>query len=296
MATVTDREKALGSFLRARRERLDPTDHGLPPGGRRRALGMRREEVALLAGVSTQYYTRLEQGHDRHPSPPVLDALARVLRLDEHGRAHLGQLVDSSGSRRRRRRPSRERVRPDLERLLELWPDQAAIVLGRYRDVLAANALAGAVNPSFVPGRNLIRDVFLDDGAREVYRDWAQVAGEGVAALRASVGADVDDPRLNELVGELSVRSEEFRRTWARHDVREKPVGRKTFNNPLVGPLTLQVESFAMSGADRQILFVFYADPDSEDGRSLQLLAQLTHRLGPVAADPLHLDRPTVAE
>lgn len=278
--SMTVRDNALGAFLRARRELLNPVDHGLPGGGRRRVLGLRREEVALLAGVSPHYYTRLEQGRDRHPSPPVLDALARVLQLDVHARAHLDRLADSSGSARRRR-PQPERIRPELEGLLHLWTDQAAVVLGRYRDVLAANALATALNPSFTPGRNTVRDVFLDPGAQETYVDHEEIAGGGVAALRASVGADVDDPRLNELVGELSVRSEEFRQMWARHDVREKPGGCKRFNNPLVGPLRLRFEAFSVGDADRQFLYVFYAEPGTDDARSLQLLAQLAHGVTP---------------
>ena len=271
----------LGEFLRARRELLDPAAHGLPPAARRRVPGLRREEVALLAGMSAHYYTRLEQGRDHHPSPQVLDALARVLDLDAEARAHLAQLAESVAPGRRRRRPPPERVRPELVSLLGSWPEQAAIVLGRYRDVLAANPLATALNPAFRPGVNLLRFVFLEPAAHEIYPDREEVARDGVAALRANVGGDVDDPRLAELVGELSVRSAEFRTMWARHDVHAKPSGTKRFRSPLVGPVALRFEPFAVSRADRQYLCLFFAEPGTDDARSLELLARLVHGADP---------------
>jgi transcriptional regulator with XRE-family HTH domain len=273
---VADRSNPLGDFLRARRELVDPAAHGLPPAVRRRVAGLRREELALLAGMSAHYYARLEQGRDRHPSPPVLDALARVLDLDAEARAHLGDLAASAGTPRVRRRPQPERVRPEVALLLSQWTDQAAIVLGRHRDVLAANALATALVPAFRPGVNLLRYVFLEPAAREVYLDWEDIAWDGVSALRASVGGDVDDVRLAELVGDLSLRSAEFRRMWASHTVRTKTGGVKRIRNPLVGRVDLRFEPFAVPQSDRQLLCLFFAEPGSADAQSLRLLSQLT--------------------
>ncbi len=266
-------DNALGDFLRARRRLVDPADLELPEGGRRRAPGLRREELAFLAGVSGHYYARLEQGRDRHRSAAVLDALARVLGLDEEATRHLHRLADPPPPRRRRaRRP--ELARPSLLALVAQWTDQPAVVVGRHRDVLAANDLAVALNPGFTPGRNLLRDVFLDPSAREVYVDWADVARGAVAGVRASAGDDLDDPRLTALVGELSLKSEEFRAMWARHDVRARAEGLKRYRHPLVGEIALQFEAFGVSGTDGQTLFVFFAEPGTRDGDSLRLLGE----------------------
>jgi transcriptional regulator with XRE-family HTH domain len=180
----------------------------------------------MLAGVSGPYYTRLEQGRDRHPSPQILDAIGRALRLDEQASAHLHRLAQAS-SPPRKPPPAAEEVPPGLLRLLDGWTRQPAVIIGRYRDVLAANRVAQTLNPGFVPGRNLLRHVFLDPEGREYYLDWADIAEGAVAGLRASAGAEPDDPRLAELVGELSVKSDDFRQLWARHDVRVRVSGRK---------------------------------------------------------------------
>jgi transcriptional regulator with XRE-family HTH domain len=255
---MTTSENPLGDFLRARRELVDPTDLGLPEYGRRRVKGLRREELAFLAGVSSHYYARLEQGRDRHPSDHVLAAVARVLGLDDDAVGHLRSLAQPVPSRRRRpRRP--EQVRPGLTHLMSRWADQPAVVVGRYRDVLAATDLASLVNPGFAPGRNLLRDTFLDPAAREVYLDWEAIAEGAVAGLRASAGTELDDPRLTDLVGELSIKSEEFRRMWARHDVH-------------VRDITLDFESFSVHGVVGQTLFVFFAEPDSAAEQALTLL------------------------
>ena len=168
----------------------------------------------MLAGVSADYYIRLEQGRDQHPSAQVLDALARVLQLDDYATAHLHRLA-APPARRRRRTPRPEKVPASILRLIASWSHTPAYVYGRYMDVLAANPLATAVAPYHAPGHNLVRAAFLDPRVRDMYDDWEYVTESTVAGLRALVGPDVDDPRLNELVGELSVRSERFRQLWA---------------------------------------------------------------------------------
>jgi transcriptional regulator with XRE-family HTH domain len=227
----------------------------------------------LLAGVSSHYYARLEQGRDRNPSASVLDALATVLDLDEEGRRHLHQLAQPAAPRRRRVRRA-ERIRPGLAQLLDRWVEQPAVVVGRHRDVLAANALAIALHEGFTPGRNLLRDVFLDP-IRETYLDWNEVAEGAVAGVRSAVGSDLDDPRLTELIGELSLKSREFRAMWARHDVRERTAGVKRYDNPLVGEIELDYQTFAVTGAVGQTLFLFTAEPGSKHADSLRLLASI---------------------
>jgi transcriptional regulator with XRE-family HTH domain len=269
-----DADNRIGEFLRARRERVRPEDVGLPDFGRRRVPGLRREELATLAGVSVDYYVRLEQGRERHPSEQVLDALARALQLDETETAHLQELARPA-PRRRRAAARPERIRPELQRLLDSWSHTPAWVLGRRMDVLAANAMARAIHSGFTKGHNVIRDAFLDPAMREFYPDWEQVALESVAALRGSVGPDLDDPALTELVGELSLKSPEFRRMWARHDVREKTHGVKRLNHPLVGELELSYETFTVAGSPGQMLIAYQAEPGSASERALALLSSM---------------------
>jgi transcriptional regulator with XRE-family HTH domain len=270
-----DTDNRLGEFLRARRELTRPGDFGLPSSGRRRVPGLRREEVAMLAGVGVDYYVRLEQGRDKHPSEQVIDALARVYSLDDEGVAHLRELARPvTRTRRRPRRP--ERVSPSLLRLLDAWPNTPAMVVGRYLDVLANNQLAAAVNHCCVEGRNQVRVVFLEPEARHIYADWPTIAVDTVASLRAGAGADLDDPRLTDLVGELSLKSEDFRRLWARHDVRAKTTGTKRFLHPMVGELTLSFESFSVNGAPGQQLIVYHAEPGSPTEQALALLATMS--------------------
>ncbi|MEU7768817.1 helix-turn-helix transcriptional regulator [Nocardia sp. NPDC049190] len=269
-----DSDNRLGAFLRARRELARPENFGMSGGGQRRVAGLRREEIALLAGVSADYYVRLEQGRDKHPSEQVIVALARVFALDDEGTAHLRELARPAVRRPRTpRRP--ERVGPGLRQLLDAWPHTPALVLGKYLDVLVANPLAEAVNSCSVPGVNQVRMVFLDPEARDLYPDWPAVAADTVASLRATAGTDLDDPRLTELVGELSLKSEQFRQLWARHDVRVKTAGIKRFRNPMVGELTLSYETFAVNGAPGQLLIAYHAEPGSASGRSLALLGSL---------------------
>ena len=269
---MIDEDNPLGEFLRARRALLRPDDLDLPAYGRRRVQGLRREELAMLAGVSPHYYARLERGSDRHPSPQVIDALAQVLGLDEQAHAHLRELATAAPPRRRPQR-RREKLVPGLEALLSRWTADPVVVIGRYRDVLAATDLAARVNPAFRRGTNLLRHTFLDPESRGVYLDWEDVARGAVAGLRASVGADVSDPRLTELVGELSVGSQDFRRLWARHDARERTDGSKGFLTQLAGPIVLSFLTFSVNAADGQTLYLFYAEPGSTHEHALAYLA-----------------------
>jgi len=270
-----DAENRIGDFLRARRERVRPEDVGLPDFGRRRVPGLRREELATLAGVSADYYVRLEQGRERHPSEQVVDALSRALQLDVEATTHLHELARPE-PRRRRSSGRPERVRPELHRLMDAWSHTPAFVIGRRMDVLASNRLAAALHGGFARGTNLVRQVFLDPEARELYPDWDEVARDTVAVLRGSVGPDLDDPRLTDLVGELSLKSPEFRRLWARHDVREKTHGVKRYAHPVVGELTLSYESFAVGGAPEQLLVVYTAEPGSASEQGLAMLSSIS--------------------
>ncbi|MBB5787882.1 helix-turn-helix transcriptional regulator [Jiangella mangrovi] len=269
----TRSDNRLGEYLRARRELAQPADVGLPEGyGRRRVPGLRREEVAMLAGVSADYYVRLEQGRDKHPSEQVIEALAGVLGLDDDAVAHVRELARPA-SRRRRPHPRPERVSPGAARLIQSWAFTPALVVGRYLDVLAANPLATALNTCLRSGTNQVRSFFLDPVARDIYPDWDTVAVDTVASLRATAGADLDDPRLTELVGELSLKSEEFRRLWARHDVRVKVSGTKRFRHPMVGDLTLDYETLAVNGAPGQLVIAYHAEPGSPSEQGLALLS-----------------------
>jgi transcriptional regulator with XRE-family HTH domain len=270
-------ENLVGEYLRARRELVPPQDVGLPdPSSRRRVRGLRREEVALLAGVSSDYYVRLEQGRDQHPSPQVIDALARALQLDDDAAAHLHRLAAAPPGRRRRKAVRPEKVPAGIVQLIGSWGQTPAYVCGRYMDVLAVNPLGAALMPWYVKGENLVRAAFLDQRVRDMYGDWEHVTESTVAGLRALVGPDVDDPRLNELVGELSVRSERFRRLWARHDAWPKRSGTTRIDHPLVGPVELSYERFPIPGTDRQTLGIYHAAPASASAQALALLAITT--------------------
>ena len=202
----------------------------------------------------------------------MLEALARVLKLDDDAVAHLHELARPA-PRRRRARSRPERVRPGVLRLLESWSHNPAWILGRRMDVLAYNALAEMLHPSLATERNVVRMVFLDPEAREIYADWDAVARETVATLRAAAGADLDDPQLTELVGELSLKSAEFRRLWARHEVKEKAAGTKRIIHTMVGELVLDYETFAVSDAPGQLLVAYHAEAGSDTERALALLA-----------------------
>jgi transcriptional regulator with XRE-family HTH domain len=265
-------ENLIGEYLRARRELVRPQDVGIPdPSSRRRVPGLRREEVAMLAGVSSDYYIRLEQGRDQHPSSQVLDALARALQLDDDATAHLHRIATPTPRRRKTPRP--EKVPNGIVQLIESWSETPAYVHGRYMDVLAANPLATALAPYYVKGENLVRATFLDPRVRDMHGNWEHITASTVAELRTLVGPDVDDARLIELVGELSLRSDRFRQLWARHDARPKRSGTTRIDHPLVGPLELSYERLPIPDTDRQMLTVCHAAPGSATSRSLALLA-----------------------
>ncbi|MBD9734043.1 helix-turn-helix domain-containing protein, partial [Streptomyces sp. H28] len=277
-------ENRLGDYLRARRELVTPADIGLPVHGIRRVPGLRREEVALLAGISSDYYLRLEQGRDRNPSAQVLDALARVLLLDDTATAYLHQLA-APRPRARRRASRRPAVPPPTEQLLRSI-GLPAFVTDRTLDVIAVNPLASALVPTVRVGENRLRSFFLDPAEQALHADWSRTAAQCVAVFRRRLGTDVDDPRVVRLVGELSLASAEFRKVWARHDVRpvvDKPI---RMNHPQVGELSLTLSKLDVDGPDGLTLAAYHAAPDSEDAARLALLASLTTGPRPLYPSP----------
>src|SRR5579875_510912 len=266
---------ALGDYLRARRELVTPDQVGVPVMGVRRVPGLRREEVALLAGVSADYYLRLEQGRDRHPSAAVLESIARALQLDDDATAYLLSLgAERAGPRRRRAR--KEAVPTGIARLVDTLA-LPAFVEGRYFDVLAANALAAALSPRLVPGGKRLRDVFLDPAEQALFPDWETTTAFLVAGFRQSVGTDTDDPRAVELVGQLSLASPRFRQLWARHDVHVREGAVMRIDHPMVGALRLNREKLAVSGTAGQMLVIYHPDAGTDAADKLALLASATH-------------------
>ncbi|WP_089105572.1 helix-turn-helix domain-containing protein [Streptomyces hyaluromycini] len=270
---MTDEPNLLGAYVRARRELVTPEQVGIPVLGVRRVPGLRREEVAMLAGISSDYYLRLEQGRDRNPSVQVLESLARVLRLDEDATAYLLRL-GAGRPRRRRRRARRETASLGVAQLVAALP-LPALVEGRYFDVLAVNALATALSPRFSVGANRLRDTFLDPAEQALHPGWEEAGAGMVAGFRSSVGTDTDDPRVIELVGELSLASPHFSRLWARHDVASCDGAAKVIDHPQVGRLRLNRERLSVSGTAGQTLVVYHPDPGSDSAEKLALLASV---------------------
>ncbi|MFF4351544.1 helix-turn-helix domain-containing protein [Streptomyces sp. NPDC001530] len=272
-----DRRAELSEFLRTRRARLKPEDVGLPDFGRhRRVPGLRREELAQLAGVSVAYYTRLEQGNGRNVSAEVLDAIARALRLSDAEHAHLTHLAKPK--QHKKKQPARpQQVRGALRQLLDAFDGVPAYITGRRSDILVWNRMAAAVFGDWSElapqERNWARMVFLKPEYHELFVDWEQKAIDIVCLLRMDAGCHPDDPRLSALVGELSVKSEDFRRLWATHDVKEKTHGVKRLRHPLVGDLALQFESFRLPDDSEQALITYHAEPGSASAEALRLLA-----------------------
>ncbi|MFG2486933.1 helix-turn-helix transcriptional regulator [Streptomyces virginiae] len=266
----------LGDFLRARRARLRPDDVGLVSYGRRRVAGLRREEVAVLAGMNSDYYARLEQGRERGPSPQILDAIGDALRLDEAAREHLFRLAGTApdGGRRGARRP-RESIGAPLRQLLDGYTGTPAFVLNPATDVLVANALADALFSPFTQRDNLARMIFLDPAARSFFVLWDRAAEAVVVGLRHATGLDPHHPRLSALVRELGGSSPEFAELWVAHSVRGKTRDTKELDHPDVGPLSLAFESFAVLGAPGQQLVIYHAEPGSPSARGLALLGSL---------------------
>ncbi|MEW1832183.1 helix-turn-helix transcriptional regulator [Streptomyces sp. NPDC088196] len=266
----------IGDFLRSRRARIQPEEVGLASHGRRRVPGLRREEVAQLAGVSVDYYIRLEQGRGPSVSDAVLDAIARVLRMDDTEHAYLRTVArPQRGKKGRTDRTPAPRIRPGVQVLLDGMDRMPAFVLGPRMDVLAWNTLADALSGfSRMPPavRNIPRHVFLDPASRELYPDWTAVAAQAVANLRVTSGRDGDDPELSALVGELSLQSEDFRRLWADHEVKECAYGVKRVRHPVAGLLTLPYETLAVPGELAQTIVVYTPEPGSETAERLALL------------------------
>lgn len=263
----------IGEYLRARRGLVQPEDVGLSAGGVRRVAGLRREEVAMLAGISADYYLRLEQGRDRNPSVQVLEALARTLRLDQTATDYLLSLAAPQPPRRQRH-PKRQTVPVGIRKLLDVL-DLPAFVEGRYFDVLAANGLALALSPNLREGQNRLRALFLDSGEQALFPDWEYATTRLVADFREFVGTYNDDPRFVRLVDELSQSSERFRQLWARHDVSTPEGMPMLIRHPRVGDLALSRENLVIGGADDQMLVVYHAEPGTISAERMALLASL---------------------
>ncbi|MEU1629768.1 helix-turn-helix transcriptional regulator [Streptomyces sp. NPDC020096] len=278
---MAETNRELADFLRRARGQGDPSRAGLPPDGRlRRVPGLRREEVARLAGVSTDYYARLEQGRRITPSPAVVEAIGRALGLDDAGRAHLRDLMGVSTAPVRRRARGVQRVRPGLYQLLDALDGEPALVLGRRTDILAANRMARALFADFerLPPRqrNYARWMFLDDDARSLFVDWDVQARAAVESLRLDAGRDPDDRTTLDLIADLRERSPEFAHWWEQHRVHQRTHGSKRLCHPLVGELTVEYEALSPPGDPDTALFVYTAEPDSPSKRALDLLASWT--------------------
>jgi transcriptional regulator with XRE-family HTH domain len=261
---------ALGDYLRARRQQIRPEDVGLVPGARRRVAGLRREELAMLAGISAEYYLRLEVGRDKHPSPQVVDALARALRLDTKATKYLQQLVAAPGG-----------STPDLEARAYAFAEvideflMPAILANRYQDVLAANPLARALSPGFTPGQNFLRWRLLDPAARQLYVDWDDAIEMAVGGLRELAGPCPNDPRMQAFVAELSSVSARFRELWSRAEVGYR-LGIHHLRHPLVGDLYLYRHRLNAPYPGGDHVVMYRAEPGSDSARALEELRALS--------------------
>lgn len=288
-----DNRSEVREFLTTRRARLSPEAAGLPAGSNRRVAGLRRSEVAALADISVEYYARLERGTIAGASTSVLESVARALQLDDTEHAHLFDLARAADgiptSGRARRRPSRPQPpRPALAWALDAITDGVAFVRDQHHNLLATNPLGRAF---FAPvigdgGRmpNLARFQFLDPAARDFYPDWELFAEMCVAVMRAEAGRDPHDTGLQDLVGELSTRSETFRTLWAKHDVRTHGAGTKRYDHPVVGEVTLAYEELALTAEPGHRLLIYTAEPGSESAERLRLLAAWSARQEPAHA------------
>ncbi|MFI5776389.1 helix-turn-helix transcriptional regulator [Nocardia sp. NPDC051570] len=266
----------LGRYLRARRERVRPAEVGLPTAGVRRTPGLRREELATLAGVSVDYYVRLERGRETNPSAAVLSRLAEALLMTEAEAAHLTALAGRIAGTLPARRAADRTVRPTARLLLEAMRPNPAFIVSHINDVLAANPAGLAIFPGitdFPPlRRNLIRYHFLHPAARSLWTDWEGLVTRSVGHLRAAAGTDPDDPELAALVGELCVKSPEFARLWNRYDVCPRSTGTKTYNHPTVGRMSLDFEHLPLADGNGQRLVVYLAEPGTPDHDAMVLL------------------------
>jgi transcriptional regulator with XRE-family HTH domain len=262
---------ALGDYLRARRGQVRPEDVGLIAGARRRVRGLRREELATLAGISSEYYLRLEQGRDKNPSAQILDAIARALQLDIKGTEYLHQLASPPGSRREQL--DLETAADGTNELINQFP-MPAIVASRCLDVLAANPVARALSPGFTPGLNFLRWRLLEPAAREFFVDWDEATDVAVSGLREAAGSDPDDPRLRALVEELSAASARFRELWARAEVGYRP-DVVHIRHPDIGDVYLHPNRFNIPHSGGQHMLTYRAEPGSESAAALEALRSL---------------------
>ncbi|WP_328320145.1 helix-turn-helix transcriptional regulator [Kribbella sp. NBC_00382] len=274
----------LGAFLKARRAELDPAAVGLPVAGPRRVAGLRREEVAVLAAISTDYYSRLEQGRIQ-ASPPVLESLARVLRLDDDQRVYMYELAAKDDYRPPRRRPH-PKVQPQLQRMLDNMALTPAFVIGPRTEIVAWNALGAAMITDFgkIPDqqRYYIRLLITDPAMRELYADWEGVTRLAIAQLRMHNADNPGDAKLAELVGELSIQDTQFRRWWAAQEVATRDTGTKHLRHPVVGDLHLDWNAVTWAADPDLQIIVWTAEPGTASHDGLRLLASW-------AADPAHL-------
>lgn len=277
-----DNRAEVRQFLMSRRARLTPEEAGLPAGVNRRVQGLRRTEVAVLAGVSVEYYSRLERGAIAGASSSVLAAISDALQLDDTERAHLSDLARAAdgvpAARRPRRRTAKQPPsRPSLQWALDAITDGVAFVRNQHQDLLATNALGRAFySPLIGDGGitpNLARFQFLDPASRDFYPDWDLFAEMCVAIMRAEAGRDPHDRGMQDLVGELSTRSETFRRLWGAHNVRTHGTGIKRFNHPVVGEVSLAYEGLSITAEPGLVLLVYTAEPGSASSERLRLLS-----------------------
>ena len=266
---------ALGEYLRARRQQVRPEDCGLVPGARQLVEGLRREELAMLAGISAEYYLRLEVGRDMNPSPQVVEALARALQLDIKATKYLHQLASPTISHWDQ--SVLDAAAEGLDELIDQLP-LPAIVASRYQDVLAANPIAQALSPGFTPGQNFLRWRLLDPAARELYVDWEDATDAAVSGLRELAGAVPDDPRMQTLIAELSSASPRFRESWARANVGYR-LGVLHLRHPRVGDLYLSRNQLIVPHvphAAGQHMLIYHAEPGSDSARALEELRSLS--------------------
>ncbi|MFI7392052.1 helix-turn-helix transcriptional regulator [Streptomyces tendae] len=274
-----DNREEIRAFLKSRRDKITPEQAGLPVYGNRRVSGLRRNEVAMLAGVSVEYYTRMERGNLSGVSDSILDALSEALRLDETERSHLYALARAAGPKpaRDRRKPVRSTVRPGVQRILDAMPTLPAFVQNNRFDILEANPLGRALyapmyaDPSCEA--NTARFVFFSPAARQYYVDWERIAKEAVGVLRVEAARNPYDRELSNLIGELSTRSDSFRVLWGAHDVHVYREGTKRFRHPAVGNLDLEHETMALPGDEGLSLTAYSAAPGSAAEDGLKLLA-----------------------
>lgn len=261
----------LGAYLRARRELLSPEDVGLPTGpGVRRVAGLRRSEVATLAGISTEYYVKLEQGQEANPTDQVLDALSRALRLDANARSYLHSLVRSIGQSAA---PVTSSAVQRARWLIDSWPMTAALILSRHNDIVATNPLMAALIPGYQSGGNALVSLLTDPDLTLLYLDWEGLSARSIALMRSQVAADPNRVRAQQLIVQLTRESDRFRELWNRHDIGGMTGGMHPMRHPGVGEMSLEFSHFPIAGSDGHSIFLYCAEPGSPSERALAQLS-----------------------